>query len=235
MTNNNQRITTTISDTELEELANAEIRLLRGLPPWERYELLRTSDHAHYKKNSIIFEQGDVVDAIYVIKKGTVKLATFDADGHEQIVGMFGQYDTIWEGVYLNKSYYPYSGICVTDVDVCIIYKQRFENLLRQPDVAMRTIGLLSQKLHDANERNMILSANEPRKRLAGFLQYWQEHNHEEVMKIRLNDIAASTGMRPETVSRKLKEFEKQGLVRRVGQSGIQILNYEALKEIYEI
>ena len=54
-------------------------------------------------------------------------------------------------------------------------------------------------------------------------------------MKLRLSDIAASTGMRPETVSRKLKEFEEEGIVRRVGQSGIQILNFEALKEIYEI
>ena len=230
----NQNLTK-ISEEELQELSNAEIRPLRGLPPWERYELLRTSLHAKFRKGDALFNQGDPVEALYVIKSGTVKLATFDMDGHEQIVGMFGQYDTIWEGVYLKESYYPYSAICVTPVQICIIYKERFERLLKQPDVALRTIGLLSQKLHDANERNMILSAGDPRKRLSGFLQYYTEHNREKVMKLRLSDIAASTGMRPETVSRKLKEFEEEGIVRRVGQSGIQILNFEALKEIYEI
>ncbi len=223
------------TEEELLELSNAEIRLLRGLPKEERYELLRTSDHAHYRKNSIVFELGDPVDAIYVIKSGSVKLCTFDSEGHEQIVGIFSQYDTIWEGVYLKESHYPYSAICVTPVDMCIIYKARFEEVLKQPDVAMRTIGFLSQKLHDANERNMILAASDPRKKLAGFLQYWTEHNRDELMNLRLSDIAASTGMRPETVSRKIKELEAEGILERVGQSGIRILDYEAVKEIYEI
>ena len=116
----NQNLTK-ISEEELQELSNAEIRLLRGLPPWERYELLRTSLHAKFRKGDALFNQGDPVEALYVIKSGTVKLATFDMDGHEQIVGMFGQYDTIWEGVYLKESYYPYSAICVTPVQICII------------------------------------------------------------------------------------------------------------------
>lgn len=225
----------TISEEELQELSQAEIRLLRGLPQEERYELLRISNHRHYRRNSTVFQVGDLVDAIYVIKSGRVKLCTFDLEGREQIVGIFGTYDTIWEGVYLKESHYPYSAVCVTPVDMCIITKARFEEVLKEPEVAMRTIGYLSQKLHDANERNMILAAGDPLKKLAGFLQYWTEHNRNELMNLRLSDIAASTGMRPETVSRKLKEMESEGMLERVGQSGIRILDYEAIKAIYQI
>ena len=226
---------TELSEAELQAMSTAEIRLLRSLPMEERYELLKTSTHRHFTRGSVLFREGDKVDALYVITKGTVKLANYDADGREQIVGIFGQYDTIWEGVYLKESFYSYSGICVTDVSVCIIYKSRFEKILRDPDVAIRTIGFLSQKLHDANERNKILSAGSPRQKMAGFLLYWVEHHRKETMQLKLSDIAASTGMRPETASRSIKSFEREGLLQRVGQSGIKILAYERLKEIYEV
>ena len=65
----NQNLTK-ISEEELQELSNAEIRLLRGLPPWERYELLRTSLHAKFRKGDALFNQGDPVEALYVIKSG---------------------------------------------------------------------------------------------------------------------------------------------------------------------
>ncbi len=229
------RTKSVLSEEELVQLSNAGIRLLRGLPYEERYELLRTSTYVRFARNDMIFQEGDPVEAIYVIKSGQVKLCTFNSEGEEKIVGMFGQYGAIWEGVYLKDSIYPYDGVCVTPVDMIIIYKKKFEELLLQPEAAIRTIGYLSHKLHDANERNKILSARNPKQRIAGFLLYWFEHNREEVMELQLPDIAASTCMRPETVSRKIAELEREGLIERVGRSGIVIRNYEGLQKIYRI
>ena len=118
-------------------------------------------------------------------------------------------------------------------MECCRIDRKELERTLSDPQIALQVIGMLSQKLHDANERNLVLSLSDPRQRLAGFLLYRSRRGASDTVTLRLEDIAGSISLRPETVSRKLKEMEKDGVLRRSGQSGIRILNREALKGEY--
>ena len=88
--------------------------------------------------------------------------------------------------------------------------------------IALRVIGLLSRKLHNANERNLLLTVTDPGARIAGFLLYRSKRSASDTVTLRLGEIAASIHLRPETVSRRLKELERQGLIKRIGQSGIR-------------
>ena len=56
----------------------------------------------------------------------------------------------------------------------------------------------------------MILSAKEPEVRVAKLLLYEVEHVSSPEIDLRLEDIAASLNLRPETVSRKLREMERK-------------------------
>ena len=78
----------------------------------------------------------------------------------------------------------------------------------------------------------MILSTKDPKNRLAYFLLYREKRDHEESMQLKLEDIAASLSMRPETASRKLNELIKEGLIERVGKSCIKIIDYEGLESL---
>ena len=51
---------------------------------------------------------------------------------------------------------------------------------------------------------------------------------------MRLEEISASLHLRPETVSRKIKELEKEELVRKTGQSSIKILSFQGLHDIFK-
>jgi CRP/FNR family transcriptional regulator len=97
----------------------------------------------------------------------------------------------------------------------------------------MNTIILLSKKLHDANERNMLLSTKDPMARLAGFLLYRVDRSIDDDVVLKLDDIAASVSLRTETVSRKLREMEREGLIERLGHARIRVLDRDSLKEIY--
>lgn len=215
-----------------KECSTENIPFLASMPEAEKTKLIEKSELKRVRKGSYLFHEGDSVDAIYIILKGKLKLTRFDAEGREQIVGIFAKNDTVWEGMLIENSRFPYSGVSMVNTFVCIIYRSDFVKVLSDFNVALNIIALLSRKLHDANERNLLLSTKDPKARLAAFLLYREKRDHEETIDLRLEDIAASLSMRPETASRKIKELSDEGLIKRVGKSRIQILNFEGLEDV---
>ena len=69
--------------------------------------------------------------------------------------------------------------------------------------------------------------------RLAGFLLYRVDRSIDDDVVLKLDDIAASVSLRTETVSRKLREMEREGLIQRLGHARIRVLDRDSLKEIY--
>ena len=167
-----------------------------------------------------------------IIRQGQIKLSSYDSEGRERIIGIFSDNDTVWEGIFLENSHYPYSAVCITDVHLCLIFRRDIEEAVSDPSVALSVINMLSNKLHDANERNMILSMNDPLAKIAGFLIYRDQRSADSVIQLRLDDIAGSVGLRAETVSRYIQKLVRSGYIRKVGQSGIEITDFEALNRM---
>lgn len=209
------------------------VEFLEGLPPKQKQELMEGALHRDYRKGQFLFHEDERVDSLFIIRKGSVKLSTWDSEGREQIVGIFADNDVIWEGMFLEKSTYPYSAVCMKATRICRIRREDFERVVSDTAVALKVIGMLSRKLHDANARNLLLSTSDPKARIAGFLLYRREHTAGTVLTLRLDEIAASLALRPETVSRKLGELSREGLIKKHGQSGFEILDTEALRDCF--
>ena len=205
------------------------IAFLYGLPEEKQIDILRHSTHKTLRRGDFVFHEGDSVESIVIIKQGQVKLSTYEADGRENIIGIFSDEETIWEGVFAGNRRYPYSAICLTDVCCCYIRRSDIESAVSNPAVALQVIHMLSSKLHDANERSRILSISEPVKRLAAFFLYRGKRSNEPVIYLRLDDIAGSVSLRPETVSRNIRKLVGDGLIEKTGQSGFVIPDYEKL------
>lgn len=207
--------------------------LFEGLPPKKRTELMKNSVFKKAKNNSYLFHEGDMVESLIYIIKGTVKLRTYDSAGNERIVGIFSENEFLWESILQDNSTYPYSCVAETSVSYYKILKSDFEKALRSRTICKSIISLLSRKLHDANARNMFLAAENPNERLARFLCYSESRRDGEFIEMSLDDIASSVNLRPETVSRKLREFEKNGLIKRAGKCKIKIVDFISLNELY--
>ena len=147
---------------------------------------------------------------------------------------VFADNDTIWEGVFSGERTYPYSAVCLTTTYCCFVRRSDVESAISDPTVALRVIHMLSDKLHDANERSRILSISEPVKRIAAFLIYREKRSNEPYITLRLDDIAGSVGLRPETVSRNIRKLVSEGLIEKVGQSGFRIPDFERLNSFVE-
>ena len=210
------------------------LAFLSGLPEESQIALMKKSVSRIHQKGDIVFSQGEKVDSITIIKKGQVKLNTYDTEGREKIIGIFADNDTIWEGIFQKDSTYPYSAVCLTEVNLCRIYKKDIEEAVSNPSVALSVMNMLSAKLHDANERNIILSMSEPMARIAAFLLYRYKRSDESVIILKLDDIAGSVGLRSETVSRYISKMVKACYIEKIGQSGIRILDLDALRSLSE-
>lgn len=180
-------------------------------------------------RGSYLYHEGDPCEAIYIIHKGRVKLCTVDSDGQEHITGIFAAHEVIWEGVLVPNSHHSASGVCLSDVAYCRLERKDLEKALTDSVLAIRIIGLLSKKLHDANRRNKVKSMIDPKARVAGFLTYILRRQSGDTITLRLDELAGSIALRPETVSRKIKELEREGVIRKTGQSTIKVLDADKL------
>lgn len=186
-------------------------------------------------KGSFLFQIDEEVDSVLIIRKGRVKLCKYDADGNEYILDIIHDGDAVWEALFLENPVFPYSAVCLSKVELCELKKSEFIQLISdRPSIAMHLISSLSLRLRDANEKALLLSIYDPKVRLAGFLLDRDIRCVGPEIKLKLDDIAASIGLRPETVSRNMSRFEKAGLIKRLGHGKIMVTDRAGLKEIYQ-
>lgn len=78
----------------------------------------------------------------------------------------------------------------------------------------------------------MMLSIRDPRRRLAEYLLIRDGSCAGPEIHLRLEDIANSIGLRPETVSRHIARFDREGLVKRTGRGRLLVLDREGLRSV---
>lgn len=211
------------------------IPLFSTLPGDVQKNLMENAIQTTRAKGSSLFRVGEKVDSVLIIRKGRIKLCKYDSDGNEYILDIIHDGDAIWENLFLENAVFPYSAVCLSRVDLCEIKKSEFIQIIgHRPGIAMNLISLLSLRLKDSNEKALLLSIRDPKVRLAGFLLDRDIRCVGPEIRLKLEDIAASIGLRPETVSRNLSWFEKDRLIKRLGQGKIMVTDRSGLKKIYE-
>ena len=210
-----------------------KVDFLKGLPENVLEEIFRETSQKQYQAGETLFRETERAEAIYLLHEGKVKLSCWNAEGREQIIGIFSAGEVIWENLFAQNSRYPFTAVCLTQVRACRMPREAVRRAAARPEVAVRVIDLLSRKLQDANERNRMLSVQDPERRLVGFLLYRAEQERSATLVLRLSDISGSIGLRPETVSRKIHALEEKHLIEKTGQSRIRLLNSEQLKRLY--
>lgn len=215
--------------------AMSKVTLFRTL---NNQELNQLALHAHIselKKGDTLFKKGDPIDRVIVICKGRLKILQYDVDGIECILNIMHDEDVIYESLYFDHDEFPYDAICLTNVTLWEIDRNAFSEILNSnPKLQMSLISFLAKAVFDANEKYLIVSKKDPMIRLAGFLLEKDETCVGPEISMKLDDIAASIGLRPETISRNLKKLEKDGCITRVGHGKILVTDRTKLQEIYD-
>lgn len=168
-----------------------------------------------YHKKEIIFQEGNLPNAIYFIGKGRVKTFKTNEDGKEFITGIHEAGDFIGYLPMLEGGDFNESAAALDDSEIYSIQKNDFVSLIySNREVANRFIKILTNNLIEKEERMLSLAYNSVRRRVAeALLMLHNKHKENPNIQISREDLSNIVGTATESLIRTLSDFKEEGLV----------------------
>src|SRR5579859_1945926 len=85
---------------------------------------------SQFKRNDIIFRQGDVAREVFYVQKGSVKLTVVNESGREAVVAVLAAGDFFGEGCLTTQSISVATAICLADTTLLAIKKKEMIQVL---------------------------------------------------------------------------------------------------------
>jgi CRP-like cAMP-binding protein/ActR/RegA family two-component response regulator len=184
-----------------------------------------------FKKDQVIYYDGDKGNGLYLILKGRIKTVKLANDGRELMTAIHSAEEYLGVNAMLSNEAYTDTATAMEDSLLCLIPKDQLDNLLNlYPDVAREFIKLLSNHIRDREEQLLQLAYNSVRKRMANTLMRLYKQQGGD-FKVSREDLAAMAGVATETVSRTLTDFKEENLIDKKG-SQITVLSPERLAKM---
>jgi len=195
----------------------ANIPLFSGL---NKQELEQVSQHAitrTYPKNTVIINDGDPAESLYVIIKGKVKIFLNDETGKEVIINCQGAGEYFGELALIDKAQRSASVMTMETSTFSVISKHSFHELLaKSPSIALSLIRDLTQRVRVLTDNVKSLALLDVYGRVAKtLLSLATEHDGKLLIEDKLTqqDIANRIGASREMVSRILKDLTAGGYI----------------------
>ena len=105
-----------------------------------------------FKKNTPIFNEGDIEDTMYFIKDGRVEISKKMGDD-KQVIALLGPNDFFGEMALLSKAPRSATATAVKDTIAIVFNRKQFLGLLKtKGEIALKIIDVLILRLKEAND-----------------------------------------------------------------------------------
>lgn len=182
-----------------------------------------------------IFHEGDLVNRVFMLASGAVKIYTLLADGRRQVTGF------MFPGDFLGMSVddeHAFTAEALSESELWWFSRRAFDTFVEtSPQVERELYRLAAHELAAAQQQMVLLGRKTAAERLASFFLLILERkervsglreSHFELPMSRL-DIADYLGLTRETVSRMLGQLRSSGLIRLASQDHVEVLNRAGL------
>ena len=167
----------------------------------------------NYKKNDIVFIEGEMAHFYYQIKEGEVKMFNITEDGKEFVQSFFSGKTSFGEPPLFSNTTYPASAQCLTDCSLYILPKEPFFQLLKEhPEIHLKFTKLICVRMIFKSKMAKELSIHPPEHRILTLLNHLKETAKVTTpyeVNLTRQQISELTGLRVETVIRSIKKLEK--------------------------
>ncbi len=174
------------------------------------------------KRGDHVFSEGDVVDAVYVIRRGSIALGRQIGD-RQVILLMLHEGDILGDVPMLLQAPASFDALAETDVELVAIPAGRLLATLDQsPEFARRWLLWLSGRLSSAHSRLLSLLAGDVRAQVVALLV--QESCRGETIRLTHHEIASMVGAQRSSVTRALYGLSVDGVI-ETGYGQVTILD----------
>lgn len=196
----------------------------------------------HYKRNQIVFLEGEVYTGFYVVLSGSVKVYKLSRDGEEMVQNRLGAFRSFAESSLFSGSHF-YSACAQTMEDSSLLFFPRgeFEAVLgKNPALAIRISEAFAGRLIEMSRR-----FDSHGDGVAGILARYllnevqlndSVKSPEPVFTLTISkkELAHHLGIAGETLSRILRKFKEEKVVREVSKK-IFITDLKKLHSLAQI
>jgi CRP-like cAMP-binding protein len=231
-------------------LCSTDLRLhiLHGVPFFaslEHTKIEEINQQIHekgFKPGDYLYFAGDPADSLFIIAEGRVKLLRHTTAGKDVMLDLlipgefFGGLSTSSSSTYLETAQ------ALTSVCALSISREGFRTILNQhPAVGIQVLDLVAARLEAAHDTIHQLSAQTAEQRIAATLlmlaaKLGEPHEVGLLIQTPLSrdELAEMTATTPETASRVISQFQRDGWI-ATGRKWIALIRLEELRQTAEM
>lgn len=190
-----------------------------------------------YEKEEILFTEGELNENIYIICSGKAIVSKFSEDGEEKIIYILQEEGLINEMSIDGKNTSTTISIMENSKILCFLKKDVIKWMQRDFNFNMIILNSLTSKLRRSFRQIRNLGLKKTNSRIAARLwklcrDYGEKESNHILIDINITQtkLAAMVGTSRESVSRFLKQLEREKIIKQKNQK-ITILNLNELEK----
>ncbi|KKM08668.1 hypothetical protein SY88_22855 [Clostridiales bacterium PH28_bin88] len=203
-----------------------ELPVFTGLARNEFVNVCLSAAKKQLDKGTTLFNQGDRLETVYLIKAGKIKIVRATESGRELILDVLGPGEVLGETALFQAQEQPFSAVTLETAKLCCFSRRHLEELVRQnPEFAVKIISALGRKLYNTLEQlgeAALLPVRE--KLLLVFSRLAAEYGRDTpagtLIEVQLTqqDLADMVGASRVMVAQVLQELKEASVVSREGR-----------------
>lgn len=216
------------------------VPILRVLPEKSHRHLQANMRHLRLGPGEPLIHRGDCVDALYVVAEGRLAVSRTSAKGREQVVRELGPGQFYGELALFTTVPSDSDVIAVSDAEVCILDRQALQAELSQaPQATWALVRSLAERLAAAEQSVADLALLDVGGRLAATLLRFASPDGPALpgatysLPYSWADLASRLGTTPESLSRRLRTLQDDGLIEVDGRE-VKLLDPDGLAAVID-
>ena len=197
------------------------VRLFSELSEEDLTAIAEVSLTRRYQAGEVIFREGDGGDTCYIVRSGIARAARQHSDGRSITLSHFDTGDIFGELAMFDEEPRSATVDVIEEVELMAIPGRDMQRLLREhPEIAVKLIAALAQRLRATNERLARQSFQTVQSRVAAVLaqlvetaRSGNEGESDVVIALTQADLARLAGSSRESASRFLATLERSGVI----------------------
>ena len=208
---------------------------LPSRPIFDKLAAARSSRGKRFPKDAVVFFENEAGDTLFMVAEGRIKVTILGDDGREVILSVLGAGEFFGDMSLLDNEPRSATAIAAEDSELLSLSRADFEGLMKEnPGIMTTLIRVLTARLRHANHQISTLAlldvygrvarvivdlARDDGRRLKDGRIAFQRPTHQE--------IANRIGTTRETVTRMLKDLQRQGLIKVSGKEIVVEQDFE--------